>query len=171
MKKEILLFALLLFVFGCESKQPETDRTAGILKAQIDSLHTVIDSLSRAKPESEIIQNYLYTTFLSESPINWDPFPKGEVTGTAFRVFITTAEIYKMLYFEKVTFGIEGGNKQIVFQKKIDLEKDLNVIGEESSTIQFVDWMGYSAFILKVSDIDYEVSLLDDGKYSIKKVE
>jgi len=169
MKKGIVLFILLLSAFGCESKQPETDTCAENFEKQIDSLQTIIDSLSLKK--SGGIENYIYTTFLTESAINWDPAPKGDVTGTAYRVFITTAEIYKILYFEKVTFGIEGGNKKILFQKKIDFQKDLNVFPEETSTIQFVDWMGYGAFIMKVSEKDYQVDLYDDGKYAIKKVE
>jgi hypothetical protein len=169
MKKGILLFVLLLSAFGCESKQPETDTVKNNFKTQIDSLQNIVDSLSQKK--SGGIENYIYTTFLTESAINWDPAPKGDVTGTAYRVFITTAEIYKMLYFEKVTFGIEGGNKKILFQKKIDFQKDLDVFPEETSTIQFVEWISYSDFVIKVSDIDYEISLIDDGKYAIKKVE
>lgn len=165
----VLLIFITLLLAGCQSEKPETDKELISLRAEKDSLQSVINSLK--KTESEKIGNYIYTTFLSESPINWEPFPKGDVTGSAFRIFITTAEIYKSLYFEKVTFGEEGGNKKILFQKQIDLQKELNVFGEDSYSLRFVDWMGYSAFIMNISEVDYQVDLFDDGKFTIKKVE
>lgn len=165
----VLVIFIALLLGGCQSEKPETEKELISLRSEKDSLKTVIDSLTKTK--TDIIDNHIYTTFLSESPINWDPNPKDGVTGSAFRIFITTAEIYKSLYFEKVTFGEEGGNKKVFFQKQIDLQKELNIFGEDSYSLRFVDWMGYSAFIMNISEVDYQVDLFDDGKFTIKKVE
>jgi hypothetical protein len=79
---------------------------------------------------------YPWVTFLSEGPIDW--FSNDEsapVQGRAYRLVITTSEIYNTVYIEMVTFGGEGCCKKLKSVRKFDIAyfcKTFNFIGEQT---------------------------------------
>jgi hypothetical protein len=98
---------------------------------------------------------YTDITFLSEGEF----LPNKNKTGkeTAFRVIITTSEIYNMLILEKVSYGSEGGNKKIIKKTKVDLQQiwtEFEISGEISG-IEFSKWLTSDSFELKIKDTNY----------------
>jgi hypothetical protein len=83
---------------------------------------------------------YPWITFLSEGPVDW--FAKDEnapVQGRAYRVVITTSEIYNDVYIELVTLGREGCCKKLRSVRKFDLDafcSAFNFIGERSGFVK-----------------------------------
>ncbi|RDC64844.1 hypothetical protein [Adhaeribacter pallidiroseus] len=61
-------------------------------------------------------------TFLSEGESHRATTKNRAEIETAFRVIITTSEIYDNLVVGKATYGAEGGHKTLTHIKKIELE-------------------------------------------------
>jgi hypothetical protein len=110
-------------------------------------------------------QSYQWITFLSQGPINW--FGKDEnalVHGRAYRVVITTSEIYNDIYIETVTLGREGCCKKLKSVRKFDLNafcKAFNFIGEQAG-FEFVKWVSRTWFLFRYHQREFVMS--DIGK-------
>ena len=58
---------------------------------------------------ADMADYYPWITFLSQGPIDWFATDESApVQGRAYRLVITTSEIYNTVYIEMVTFGGEG---------------------------------------------------------------
>ena len=77
---------------------------------------------------------YRWITFLSQGEIDWLDIPIKEVEGVAYRMVITTSDIYNQIYIEKATFGMEGCCKKITSKRELSIDN----IFKPASTIKFV---------------------------------
>jgi hypothetical protein len=114
---------------------------------------------------------YQWITFLSEGEISWVAEPIGEVEGISFRLIITTSDIYNNIYIEKITYGMEGCCKKIVYKKEIplsDIFKRFKLNGERSG-VEFVKWLNPTSFELKIYDDIYRIWDIDKSKIAIEK--
>ncbi|MBZ0198426.1 MAG: hypothetical protein K8H86_01050, partial [Ignavibacteriaceae bacterium] len=167
MDKSIIIYLMLLPFVSCLAASKNDGSIVQKNQHQIDSLETAASNPGNI--DALYLSHYIWATTLSEGPMEWQDMPEDGITGFAYRVSITTAEIYKNLYYEKVTFGEEGSGKKIVFLKEIDLEKELNLFGEQSSDLKFVDWLDYNSFVITVSGNKYQIDITESDGYSIKK--
>ena len=123
------------------------------------------------KMEETEKEYYRWITFLSEGDIDWLDIPIKEVEGVAYRVIITTSEIYNNMYIEKVTFGMEGCCKTIESKRELSIDnvfKLFNLIGERSG-VEFVEWKSPTCFIFKIYNDKFRVEDIHmDGPIIIK---
>lgn len=107
------------------------------------------------------VQAYQWITFLSQGPIDW--FGKNEnapVQGRAYRLVITTSEIYNDVYIETVTLGREGCCKKLKSVRMFDLDafcKAYNFIGEQSG-FEFVKWLSTISFLFRYHGREFVMS-------------
>ena len=111
---------------------------------------------SPAKPPS-----YQWITFLSQGPIDWfEEDENAPVQGRAYRLVITTSEIYNGVYIETVTFGREGCCKKLRSVRMFDLNafcKAFNFIGEQSG-FEFIKWLSKTSFLFRYHDRKFVMS-------------
>ncbi|MBK7172307.1 MAG: hypothetical protein IPH84_03535 [Bacteroidales bacterium] len=113
---------------------------------------------------------YPWITFLSEGETSWN---SDDETGFAYRLIITTSEIYNDILIEKTSCGSEGGNKTILWRRLIntdELIKALNIEGEFSD-VTFINWISWDSFQLKISDKKIQFEDLESKDIKIKKIE
>jgi len=117
--------------------------------------------------------SHLSLVFLSEGEVNWLEVPVDEIEGIAYRVLITRSDIYNAVFLEKVTFGIEGCCKEILFKKELPVEVlfDLFNITGETAGVTFLKWCAPGTFILGIYDHKFVVSVLDDSIVSVNRTE
>jgi len=132
--------------------------------AREDSAQAVPIPTSTAKADY-----YPWITFLSEGPIDW--FAKDEsapVQGRAYRLVITTSEIYNTVYIEMVTLGGEGCCKKLKSVRKFDLDtfcKAFNFIGEQAG-FELVEWLNETSLVFRYQERDFVMS--DIGKERVR---
>ena len=93
---------------------------------------------------------YSWITFLSEGDTEWN----GDNGGNAYRIAITTSEIYDDIHIEKISMGDEGAGKKVVWKRKVDREDLVKVFGihGELSGIEFVKWKFWDSIELKIQN-------------------
>lgn len=119
---------------------------------------------------------YTWLTFLTEGPGEWrivenNP-PADPVTRTvAYRVGITTSEIYNKIYLEMITYGDEGCCKKIEEIRKINDRKfaEKFKIGGEFSGFEFIKWLSPTSFEVKMKERNFK--FYDIQNSDIKVVE
>jgi hypothetical protein len=142
-----------------------------VLVTIVGAFFTVVAS-EKGKPirTTDYLSKDIYTdiTFLSEGETVWNEAQEGEETGVAYRAIITTSEIYDNLIIEKVTYGAEGGGKEVKSRRKVDLMEFWKTFGltGEIAGVEFVKWLSPVSFELKVYKESYLVQDID--KESIK---
>ena len=96
------------------------------------------------------VDYYSWITFLSEGDIKWN----GENGGIAYRISITTSEIYDDIHIEKISMGDEGSGKKIEWKRKVDRENLVKVFGikGELSGIVFIKWKSWDSMELKIQN-------------------
>lgn len=112
---------------------------------------------------------YQWITFLSEGEINWE----GQYGGVAFRVAITTSEIYNDIYIEKVSMGEEGGNKNIEWKKLVDRDDLIDNFGLEGefTGVEFVKWITWNSFVLNIHDKRLLFKEIEPNRILIEELE
>jgi hypothetical protein len=116
---------------------------------------------------------YAWITSLNESPINWLKKSENDIRGRAYRICITTSEIYNSLYIEEVTFGSEGCCKKILSKKELDLYelfKEYQIRGEVTN-VKFLKWIDATTCQLTIKDKIYSVSNLDSDIVKVELLE
>ncbi len=86
---------------------------------------------------------------------------KEEVTSFAFRVIVTTSEIYDSMYFEKVTYGQEGCCKKIEYIKQFDMmqfAKEFSLEGELSG-LKFIKWQKDHSFDFEIQGHRFNIQI------------
>ena len=110
------------------------------------------------------LPDYALITLLTEGPISWfERDDNAAVQARAYRVVITTEEIYNSVYLETVSFGGEGCCKKLARVMKFDLEAfaDTYAFVGEKSGFQFVQWLSDSAFIFQYKEREFVMSRLE----------
>lgn len=128
---------------------------------------TTFSQTLEVRPDLNTEDIFTNVTFLQESPNFHDKLIGVDY---AFRFIITTSEIYDQIYIEKVTYGSEGGSKQVKWRKKMNMDAfyELGVTGEIFN-VKFNNWTDEESFNLTIHDIEYEVSSLNSEKWKIKR--
>lgn len=147
-----------------------------------DDLQKLRDSLNRIDeidpaemiPDSQEIsqvpndpEHFTWIIFLSEGPTEWFMTDDSEY-GIAYRVSIDQVEIYRGLYVEKVSFQPEGFGKKLAYVKEVDIVNKLNLFGEATSTLEFIEWIDYKTFVFKVAGNKYKAEINRDENVIIK---
>ncbi len=116
-------------------------------------------------------QYYTDITFLSEGEFSPKIAANNVDRQTAFRVIITTSEIYNTLIFEKVSYGSEGGNKQILTKRKVDLEQIWTEfkLTREITSLEFIKWLTWDSFEIKILDSNYIFKDISSGTINVTK--
>ncbi len=115
---------------------------------------------------------YTWLTSLTEGPIDWFDQPKEKTHGQAFRIAITTSEIYQQLYIEQVTYGNEGCCKTVAKSRELDLYEVYGSFGltGEISGIAFHRWIDANSCEITIQKKIYRLSQLDKKKISMDLV-
>lgn len=116
-------------------------------------------------------QYYTAITYLSEGDSNPLKLPTDKLAEIAYRIIITTSEIYEDLIIEKVGYGSEGGNKQIITKQKVDLSNlwsAFNLSGEKSG-ITFSKWINWNSFELKILNKLYVVNDITSNSITVSE--
>jgi len=114
---------------------------------------------------------YAWITSLNEGPIKWLEEPEKDVEGEAYRICITTSEIYNSLYIEQVTFGMEGCCKKIVSKKELDLYKlfEIYQLTGEIANVEFRTWIDFKTFQLNIKGIIFTMDIEPDNFVKITR--
>ena len=113
-------------------------------------------------PKSKVI--YESIIMLSEGNTDWLEEPIDEVEGIAYRVIMTREDIYNRIFIEKITYGIEGCCKSIIYKKEVSLEelyKMFNLKGEIAG-VEFRDWVNDKSFDLRINNKIFTITIIDD---------
>ena len=91
---------------------------------------------------------YQDITFLTEGKSNLTNKNTDKESVIAYRLIIITSEIFDNLIIEKVSYGSEGGNKQIISKRKVDIDSlwHLFNLKGEISGIEFLKWISWNSF-------------------------
>lgn len=133
--------------------------------AREDSAQLVAVPTSAAKADY-----YPWITFLSEGPIDW--FAKDEsapVQGRAYRLVITTSEIYSTVYIEMVTLGGEGCCKKVKSVRKFDMAafcKAFNFIGEQAG-FELVKWLNETSLVFRYQERQFVMSHISNERVRV----
>jgi len=120
---------------------------------------------------------YSAITLLSQGKTTWLPSPKdrdweqGETVGFAYRIVITTSEIYNTIYFEKITYGAEGSGSKIAWSHQLDMKEfaqRFQILGELSG-IQFSKWLSPVSFGFVFQGKQYVVQDVSKRKVVVKQ--
>ncbi len=116
---------------------------------------------------------YVALTSLTEGPIHWLDKPEEKVHAIAFRIAISTSEIYSNLYIEKVTYEQEGCCKVIFQSRKLDLYEVYKKFGlsGEISEVRFNQWTGSNSCEIVIQGKRYKMTNLDNEKINIQPIE
>lgn len=101
---------------------------------------------------------------LSEGNTDWLEEPIDEVEGIAYRVIMTREDIYNRIFIEKITYGMEGCCKSIIYKKEVSLEelyKMFNLKGEIAG-VEFRDWVNDKSFDLRINNKIFTITIIDD---------
>jgi len=103
---------------------------------------------------------YEWMRYLKEGPCVWLDAPEKDVYGYAYRFIITTAEIYDNIFIEKVSYGDEGSNKQMVYKRKLPLTDIFRKFGLEGEVggVEFIEWIDSTSFVIKMKEKKFLVS-------------
>ena len=115
---------------------------------------------------------YTWITSLNEGPVKWLAEPENEIEGRAYRICITTSEIYNSLYIEQVTFGTEGCCKKIAWKKQLDLYdlfREFKLTGEVTN-VEFSKWLNNTTCYLSIQERTYALSI-EGSSVSVKLIE
>jgi hypothetical protein len=113
-------------------------------------------------PKSKVI--YESIIMLSEGNTDWLEEPIDEVEGIAYRVIMTREDIYNRIFIEKITYGMEGCCKSIIYKKEVSLEelyKMFNLKGEIAG-VEFRDWVNDKSFDLRINNKIFTITIIDD---------
>lgn len=125
---------------------------------------------------------YPWITFLTEGQhisIDYEPemedslfITKNAVASFAFRVVITTSEIYNSIIIEKINFGPEGSNARIGNIKELNINEfqDKLKIKGELAGFEFDKWINSSSFIIKRSDRNFSFSDIDKNFITVEEI-
>jgi len=180
--KYVLFLVITIISLNC-GKSPKNDSNSSNIN-NVDSLDIFTKSpkdtnkiVNKISLQMEVIplepenieDNTLYTwvTFLSESRILWSE--NDSTRSVAFRVMITTSEIYNYIYIEKVTYGEEGGGKRIEYRSRLNtiiFSDKFKITGEFTGVI-FANWISYNAFIFKMDNKRFELTILNQNEAQI----
>ena len=88
------------------------------------------------------------------------------------RVVITSSEIYRDIYIEKVSFGEEGSGKKIEWKRMIDRENLIKIFkfNDEFSSVKFKRWVTWNSFELNIQDKKILFSHADSDKLMVKLI-
>jgi hypothetical protein len=116
-------------------------------------------------------QYYTAIIYLTEGKSNTIKPTTDKLSEIAYRLVITTSEIYDEIIIEKVGYGSEGGNKQIITKRKVDLESlrsAFNLLGEISG-ITFSKWISWNSFELKILGKLYIIKDISSDSITVSK--
>lgn len=116
-------------------------------------------------------QYYTDITYLTEGESNPIKPATDKLSEIAYRLIITTSEIYDDIIIEKVGYGSEGGNKQIITKRKVDLGSlwsAFNLSGEIAG-ITFTKWISWNSFQLKILGKLYLVKEITSDSITVSK--
>ena len=111
---------------------------------------------------------YKGITFLSEGETNWD----GDNGGVAFRLVITTSEIYNNIYIERVFVGEEGSGRKIEWKRLVDRDNLMTifVLEGEFSGVEFIKWATWNSFELNIQDKRLLFKNLQSDKINVREL-
>ena len=115
---------------------------------------------------------YTWITSLNEGPVKWLAEPESETEGRAYRICITTSEIYNNLYIEQVILGTEGCCKKIAWKKELDLYdlfKEFKLTGEVTN-VEFSKWLDNTTCYLSIQERTYSLSI-EGSSVMVKLIE
>ncbi|NUQ81381.1 MAG: hypothetical protein HUU10_07190 [Bacteroidetes bacterium] len=180
--KNILLLVITLITLNCGKPNKSDSSSSNII--HLDSSDSIIKSLKdttkivyKISPQLEVIplesedieDNIFYTwvTFLSESKILWSE--NDSTRSVAFRVLITTSEIYNYIYIEKITYGEEGFGKRIEYRSRLNtiIFSDKFKITGEFTGVKFSNWISYNSFIFTIDNKRFELTILNQNEAQI----
>ncbi|WKK82935.1 hypothetical protein [Marivirga arenosa] len=135
-----------------------------IITLFITSFNSASGQIVKADLEPVEKDYYAWITSLNEGPIEWLTVSTNDIDAKAYRIVITTSEIYNSLYVETVVFGNEGCCKRIVAKHQIDLYdlfSKLKMSGEITN-IEFTKWLNNGEFEMNIQDQSYLLSIEED---------
>jgi len=110
--------------------------------------------------EKDLYPLYPWITFMSEGPMNWlKESTSFEIKGRAYRVVVTTSEIYNRLLIEEITKGDEGCCVRVSSIREVDLDQFMEkcgLIGERSG-FEFVRWLSPTSFEFRFHERNFQV--------------
>ena len=113
---------------------------------------------------------YPWITFLSEGPTNWlEEDSSFEIQGRAYRIVVTTAEIYNRVYIEEITKGDEGCCVKVASNRELDLDqfmKKYGFIGEKSG-FKFLQWLSSTSFEFQFRNKKFQAINIENEKVKI----
>ncbi len=113
-----------------------------------DSVFISLKKISYNFPE-----HFVRLSFLSQSPITFfkEPFDEN-IESEAYRVLVTTSEIYNSIFIDRVVFGTETCCKRVDKTWEIDsfeLSEKLELRGEFTG-FKFIQWNSTNEFIFEI---------------------
>jgi hypothetical protein len=93
---------------------------------------------------------YPWITKMEIGPIDW-VYESEDVAGRAYRVVVTTSEIYNSMYFEEITIGDEGCCVKVSSTRMFEIEQFAKKAGlkGELASLRFVEWLSPTSFKFK----------------------
>ncbi len=119
---------------------------------------------------------YPFITFLSQGgpsdTLDGVDNKKGDIESIAFRVIITTSEIYSNLHFEKISYGAEGCCAKVVWSHKLDMQTfghRFKIMGELTG-LEFIKWLSPISFQFKMGRKQYMVEDISKTVVKIRQI-
>ncbi|MFC1495172.1 hypothetical protein ACFL6W_07825 [Thermodesulfobacteriota bacterium] len=135
-----------------------------------------------SKPDNEVLVNtspkketdfYPWITFLSEGPTIWlEEDTSFEIQGRAYRIVVTTAEIYNRVFIEEITKGDEGCCVKIASNREFDLDLFMRKYGfkGERSGFKFLRWLSPTSFEFQFHDRKFRATNIESVQVKIIEV-
>jgi hypothetical protein len=124
------------------------------------------------RPVAGLAGSYPWISFLSLGPYEWLEKPQTpEIHGRAYRIVVTTSEIYDKVYVEEITVGDEGCCQRVRKTRQFDLNafaKKYRFFGEQSG-FKFLRWTGAKSFEFKYQGHTFTMSHIDKDNVTINQ--
>ncbi|CAN1209769.1 hypothetical protein TUMEXPCC7403_06060 [Tumidithrix helvetica PCC 7403] len=107
---------------------------------------------------------YPWIVQLSQSPIDWfEKDVNAKVQGRAYRVVVLLTDIYNSVFFEQVTFGMEGCCKKVASVRQFDIRAFSTKFGftSEITGFKFMRWLSPTSFIFRYKDRLFVMTEID----------
>ena len=89
-----------------------------------------------------------------------------DIYGENYRVEIYQSEIYRSLYITRIEYYGEG-QQRISSRTRLDFENMTRKTEEQTSTMEFVKWIDFDEFQIKLNENKYHVEIVDSISFKI----
>ena len=166
---QILIIIICLTILSCgqqKKENPSSIDTTELTKTK-KQLHQLSIERDSVKEElRDLTIRFKSLIQLVTGGIRYTDNKNSDIYGENYRVEIYQSEIYRSLYITRIEYYGEG-QQRISARTRLDFENMTRKTEEQTSTMEFVKWIDFDEFQIKLNENKYHVEIVDSISFKI----